>query len=125
VSIDEALLAHSLVIEQFGGRLGILNRNGLESALARPYSGYYRSIERKGAALLESLAKNHGFVDGNKRTAILMLSLLVINSGYDFHFESNETANDSLEVLVLDIVERRMTYAQVVSWLRKHVRKST
>jgi len=80
VSLDEALLAHDIVIEHFGGRQGILNRNGLESALARPYSGYYRSIERKGAALLESLAKNHGFVDGNKRTAILMLSLLVINS---------------------------------------------
>ena len=43
-------------METFGGRGGVLNRGSIESAIGRPYSGYYRSIERKGAALIESLA---------------------------------------------------------------------
>jgi hypothetical protein len=52
-----------------------------------------------------------------------MLSLLIIYSGYDFYFDSNARANDALEALVLDIVEHRMKYEDVVSWLKEHVRK--
>lgn len=123
MSVDEALVAHSLILERFGGRPGILNKGGLESAIARPYSGYHRSIERKAAALAESLAKNHGFVDGNKRTAILMVALLIINSGYDFLFESEDLANDALEHLVLDVVEHKMTFDDVVAWFKEHIGK--
>ena len=55
----------------FGGRRGISSLALIESALGRPYSGYHRSITQKAAALLESIVGNHGFVDGNKRTALM------------------------------------------------------
>ncbi|MFN7597855.1 MAG: Fic family protein [Cereibacter sp.] len=49
----------------------------IESAISRPYSGYHRSIARKSAALLHSVATNHGFVDGNKRTAWFLAMILI------------------------------------------------
>ena len=53
----------------------------IESAITRPYTGYYRPIAQKAAALLQSLATNHGFVDGNKRTAVFAMNLLLGESG--------------------------------------------
>ena len=70
---DEAL--------SYGGRPGVLSMPGVESAIGRPYSGYHRPIARKAAALLESLTQNHGFVDGNKRTALLVTLLMIERSG--------------------------------------------
>ena len=53
-----------------GGDPGILNANALKSAIARPYHGYHRRIHKKAAALVHGIVSNHGFVDGNKRTAL-------------------------------------------------------
>ena len=69
-SVAEVLAAHNRLIETFGGASGVRDRGALESALARPQSGYYADIIQQAAALLESLSQNHPFVDGNKRTAI-------------------------------------------------------
>ena len=69
-SVAEVLVAHSRLIEAFGGAPRVRDRGALESALARPQSGYYADIIQQAAALLESLSQNHPFVDGNKRTAI-------------------------------------------------------
>ena len=55
---------------KFGGAPGIRDDGALESALMRPQIGYYDSLIEESAALLESLAMNHPFVDGNKRTAL-------------------------------------------------------
>ena len=63
-SVDDALYAHARLIERFGGSTGIRDRNGLESALARPRSGYYKDIIQEAAALWESLSQNHPFIDG-------------------------------------------------------------
>ncbi|WP_373636899.1 Fic family protein [Yoonia sp. BS5-3] len=49
----------------------------IESGLSRPYSGYHRFIYSKAAALLHSMINNHGFTDGNKRTAWLLVEILI------------------------------------------------
>jgi death-on-curing protein len=67
----------------FGGRDGVLNLSLVESAIARPYSGYHPRIWQKAAALVESMAGNHGFVDGNKRTTLILLYTLLSKSGYE------------------------------------------
>ena len=54
----------------FGGLDGISNLSLVESAIARSYTGYYLPIWKKAAALVESMAGNHGFADGNKRTTL-------------------------------------------------------
>ncbi len=63
-TIDEVIAVHARLIAKFGGSLGVRDRGALESALARPQSGYYEDIIQEAAALWESLSQNHPFVDG-------------------------------------------------------------
>ena len=66
----------------FGGLPGERDLGLVQSAIARPYSGHHRTVERKAAALVESLAQNHGFIDGNKRTTLIVANLFIDRSGY-------------------------------------------
>lgn len=66
----------------------------IESALARPYSGYHRLIHCKAAALLHSMVNNHGFVDGNKRTSWLLVELLIGRSGFRLDISDDEPVDD-------------------------------
>jgi death on curing protein len=114
------MLAHDFALK-FGGRPGILHRDRLEAAVARPYSGYSRSITRKAAALVESLACHHGFVDGNKRTALFMLNLLLRRSGYYLRAASQQRLNIDVEAMILALVEHRMSLDDVVAWLEQRI----
>ena len=69
-TVSEVLLVHGTLIDRFGGSHGIRDMGGLESALARPQTGYYRDLIEEGAALWESLSQNHPFIDGHKRVAV-------------------------------------------------------
>jgi death-on-curing protein len=69
LSVDDVLAIHAEQVERYGGTEGLRNPSGLESAVARPQSGYYSDVIAEAAALWESLSQNHPFVDGNKRTA--------------------------------------------------------
>jgi death-on-curing protein len=74
VTLDDVFSTHQRALE-FGGLPGIRDQGLIESAIARAYSGYYRSIAGEAAALTHSLALNHGLIDGNKRTALLAVAL--------------------------------------------------
>jgi death-on-curing protein len=66
-------------LELFGGASGVRDGGMIESALARPQNkAAYEdaSLDRLAAAYLFGLAKNHGFVDGNKRIAFLAAPIL-------------------------------------------------
>ena len=69
LSLVEVLAIHHDQIERYGGSHGVRDFGLLESALFRPQTGYYANLIEEAAALWESLAQNHPFVDGNKRTA--------------------------------------------------------
>ncbi len=122
VTLADAIGAHERALE-FGGRPGIHDLGLIESAIARPYTGYYRSIHRKAAALAESVALNHGFIDGNKRTAVYLTHLILSRSGYKLMAASDQSLNREVEKMILDVVEHRLTFDQVVDWFREHVRK--
>jgi death on curing protein len=100
---------------QFGGRSGIRSLELIESAIGRPYSGYYRSLAKKAAALTQSLSKNHGFVDANKRTTALVVLLLIKHSRYALRGIDADIDRE-LEDLILDVVENRLALAQAVEW---------
>ena len=70
--IGEAIAIHDALIREFGGSMGIRDEGALASALMRPQLGYYDSLIEEAAALMESLANNHPFVDGNKRVAFFV-----------------------------------------------------
>lgn len=69
LTVIEVLAIHADQIERYGGADGVRDRGLLEAALFRPQTGYYADLIEEAAALWESLAQNHPFIDCNKRTA--------------------------------------------------------
>ena len=69
LTVIEALAIHEDQMSRYGGSAGVRDGGLLEAALFRPQTGYYADLIEEAAALWESLAQNHPFIDGNKRTA--------------------------------------------------------
>jgi death-on-curing protein len=89
-TVAEVIAAHSRLIAIFGGLLGIRDLGALESALARPQTGYYDDLIQEAAALWESLSQNHPFVDGNKRVAVTVTAAFLRVNGYLLEFNDLE-----------------------------------
>jgi death-on-curing protein len=76
---------HKMQIKRFGGSYGLRDEGSLESALAGPINkAQYGSdnIIELAAAYLFGLAKNHAFIDGNKRIAIVATAVFLMENGY-------------------------------------------
>ncbi|MFJ6322352.1 MULTISPECIES: type II toxin-antitoxin system death-on-curing family toxin [unclassified Rhizobium] len=76
---------HEMQIKRFGGSYGLRDEGVLESALARPINKYQYGTEdiiELAAAHLFGLVKNHAFVDGNKRIAIVATAVFLMENGY-------------------------------------------
>ena len=99
-----------------GGAPGILNANAIEAALGRPYHGYHRRIHQKAAALVHGVVSNHGFVDGNKRTALYLVELLVSRSGYTL-VEQDERI---VEMLV-DVARGELGFDELAHWFKERL----
>jgi len=121
VTEGDVLAAHDDALA-FGGKDGIISMASILSAIGRPYTGYYPKIEQKAAALVQSLAGNHGFVDGNKRTCLLVLSLFLKRSGYGLG-EPDAQLNDDLEQLIVNLASNALTYTQTVDWFKARLIK--
>jgi death-on-curing protein len=89
-SVAEVIETHRLLIDEFGGLHGIRDPGLLESAVFRPRSGYYSNIIEEAAALMESLANNQAFLDGNKRVAFVMTDTMLRANGYFMDVEPFE-----------------------------------
>jgi death-on-curing family protein len=80
-------------------------------------------MSQKAAALVQSGATNHGFIDGNKRTTLILLNLLLAKSGYAVAL-NNQEANAELEKIILAAVKHEMTLDAIENWFRRHLVKS-
>lgn len=118
ITLADALTAHDEALT-YGGRQGITSLHLIESAIGRPYSGYHRSIFKKAAALLESMVGNHGFTDANKRTAWLLVELLVSRSGYSLEIGESERLDD----FVVAVAAGQVDFASMEVWFKAHIRK--
>lgn len=87
----DVLAMHEDQIERYGGSYGLRDAGLLESALYRPQTGYYADLIEEAAALWESLAQNHAFTDGNKRTAFAATYTFLAINGVRLTAESDET----------------------------------
>lgn len=81
-TVAEAIETHRLLIEEFGGLGGIRDKRLLESAVLRPQNGYYSGLIEEASALMESLANNHPFLDGNKRVSFVVADVMLRANGY-------------------------------------------
>ena len=122
ISIAHALSTHALQIARYGGATGLRDRGALESALARPFHGFgeddaYPTPFGKAAALLHSLAKNHPFVDGNKRIAFVLALYLLEELGYQLR---PDVSDDARYEMVIAVASSELDYDGIVEWLRQH-----
>jgi len=81
LTLEDALHLHADQIRLYGGADGVRDQGLIISALLRPQTGYYRDLIEEAAALWESLAMNHGFIDGNKRVAFASLLVFLELNG--------------------------------------------
>ena len=88
-TLEEAVYLHQKLLERFGGMPGVRDLGLLESAIARPRSGYYKSLSEQAAALMHSLAMNHAFVDGNKRVAYALTAIFFRVNGFKLEVEAD------------------------------------
>jgi death-on-curing protein len=91
LTLEEVVVLQQSLINEFGGHHGIRDRGALESALMRPQLGYYDTLFEQAAALVESLANNHPFIDGNKRIAFFATDVFLRMNGYYLDCESEVT----------------------------------
>ena len=117
---EKVLLLQQLVIESSGGSAGIRDFGLLDSAIESAYQTFdgielYPTKEEKGARLGYNLVSNHAFVDGNKRIGLLvMLSFLAIN-GITLRY-----TDDELVFIGLSLADGKMTYEELLSWIKEH-----
>ena len=71
--------------------------------------------------MTHSLALNHGFVDGNKRTALLMVALLIRRSGYRIRHKNSRLRDREMEDMIIAVVEHRMTLGELVDWFHERI----
>ncbi len=117
ITLADALTAHELALE-YGGLPGILNLDVIESAVGRPYTGYYPKLWQKAGAIAQSIAGNHGFTDGNKRTALYLLLLLIDESGYRLEPIAGEDIQAAITDLLVQIADHKIEIDGITEWLR-------
>jgi death-on-curing protein len=117
--LDVLLAVHEEQLVEHGGPSGVRDQGLLESALARPQQlAAYGEPDASAlaAALTWGLAKNHPFVDGNKRTAFVAMELFLLCNGYVL------TASDPQCVLtMLAVAAGEMSEEALAKWLRQHI----
>ncbi len=120
LTIVEVLALHSILIKRYGGSNGIRDMGALEAALFRPQSGYYMDIVAEAAALFESLAINHPFVDGNKRIAFAVSDVFLRINGYRINSQPMAIYADMIQMFDTGT----FNMAHVEPWLRNLVVKA-
>ncbi|MGE5671927.1 MAG: type II toxin-antitoxin system death-on-curing family toxin [Fibrobacterota bacterium] len=106
LSISEVIEIHENEIKEAGGLSGIRDRNNLESAVAAPQASFENEflmdIFEMAATYLNSIAMNHPFFDGNKRTALASALTFLFINGY----EIDEIYDEELADKTLDLINR-------------------
>lgn len=99
LTVADVLGMHTILMQRYGGAAGVRDPGALEAALFRPQTGYYSDIIAEAAALLESLAINHPFVDGNKRIAFAATDVFLRINGWGLKRQPMVIHTEMLEML--------------------------
>src|SRR5205807_6260203 len=120
LTVAEVLAMHADQIDRYGGSHGARDPGQLEAALYRPQTGYYADLIEEAAALWESLAQNHAFIDGNKRTAFAaMYTFLAINSA-----RLTADAQETYDFVSALYYDHQFSFDRLVPWILNHVARN-
>lgn len=123
ITAEEILVMHSEIIDETGGLHGVRDNNLLSSSAERPRTSYgghelYKTVFEKAGALLHSLAMNHVFMDGNKRTAIVSTARFLYVNGYDL-----TASNKEIENFMVNVVTEKYEVTTIAKWIKGHSKK--
>jgi len=119
LTIAEVHQMQLILIDRFGGLHGVRDNGAIESAVFRPQTGYYNSLEEEAAALMESLARNHGFIDGNKRIAFTAADTFLRMNGMYIDVDPLE----GFEFIDGALERQEFRFATIADWIREHARR--
>ncbi|KEQ53016.1 type II toxin-antitoxin system death-on-curing family toxin [Sphingobium chlorophenolicum] len=119
ISAEAAMAAHAEQLAEHGGGEGVRDAGLLESAMARPrnLAAYHEpDAAELAAAYAFGIARNHPFVDGNKRTAAVVSETFLVLNGYAL------TASDAeLVVAFLALAAGELGEEETAVWFRDHL----
>jgi len=122
ITFQEALEIHDILIDSYGGKSGLRDRNLLLSALEMPKASFdgkdlHCTLFDKAAAYLYHISRNHPFIDGNKRTAAaLTLTFLELNK------KSLKINMLSFEELIVATAQGKVSKEQIAHFLEANAR---
>jgi death-on-curing protein len=122
IEISEVEKIHDILIERFGGAKGIRDKGTFESAIGRPFQTFdgkdlYPDPVDKAAAIFESIVSNHPFVDGNKRTAYVLMRLILKRNQLDI-----EVDQDIKYDFVIKAAKGELTFDKIKTWIRNNLK---
>ncbi len=122
IDIWEVEQIHNILIEKFGGSKGIRDKGALESAIGRPYQTFdgnelYPTALDKAAAVFESIVSNHPFIDGNKRTAYVLMRLILKENKQDISIDQKAKYE-----FVMNTAKGEFTFDQIKSWIQTNIK---
>jgi death-on-curing protein len=116
---EVALAVHDRQLSEHGGGTGVRDAGLLDSALARPINVWAYGTDDPAtlaAAYAFGVARNHPFVDGNKRTAWVLARLFLALNGHALRF----TAADAIKTM-LALAAGELTEEEMADWFRQHL----
>ena len=119
--IREDVLNFHYELEQcFVVKPGIQDMGLIDCAVHAPFQTFngedlYPTIIDKAARLCYAIACNHGFVDGNKRTGLHSMFVLLEVNGISVEYEVDE-----IEEIIIALVDKQLSYEVFADWLKKH-----
>jgi death on curing protein len=121
ITISKTLELHNRLIDDFGGSKGVRDIGLLEAAITRPFQTFggedlYNSPIEKAAAIIESVVKNHPFIDGNKRTGYALMNIILWHHGLSIQESVEKEYN-----FVIAIAEGRYDFEDIKTWIESHV----
>lgn len=119
VDIEVALAAHDEQLAEHGGAPGMRDRAMLESALARPLNLITYGepdVADLAAAYAYGIARNHPFVDGNKRTALVVSETFLLINGYEL-----TASNAEVVVAFVALAAGELDVSVLADWFRSHI----
>ncbi|MEJ1967964.1 MAG: type II toxin-antitoxin system death-on-curing family toxin [Rhizomicrobium sp.] len=114
------LVVHDEQIAEHGGAGGIRDSGLFESALARARNlAAYENpdVSKLAAAYAFGLAKNHAFIDGNKRIALIAMELFLNLNGYELAVDDAQCV-----LVILSVASSAMSEAELAAWIANNIR---
>ena len=116
ITYEQAIAIHSRQLRRFGGAPGLRDEGMLRSALERPINKWryeQSDMPELAAAYAFGLAKNHAFVDGNKRIAFMAMMAFLLKNGVAF---SPEPAHAT--AIILSLAAGEVSEESLTRWIR-------